>query len=154
MDISACPYDSYLISLGEDGRLYVYAYLRKTLIFEHQFPAHGTCLIWLPHQISKHCDEIILGFDDGCLRVCVLNINDQASRLFLTQTVKAHDKAITKIVVNARNNVLVSGSDDSTIFFFQIELNEFVRLVPIGYLQVPNPVTCLTWHLNVSHKMN
>jgi WD40 repeat protein len=49
--IAPCPWGPYLVSLGEDGRLYLYAYQMKQFIFEHQFPAKGTCLIWLSPKV-------------------------------------------------------------------------------------------------------
>jgi WD40 repeat protein len=62
------------------------------------------------------------------------------------QTTKPHDKSITKMTINPDNTILVTGGDDCTLFFFQILVHDHVELIPIGYIRVPNPVTCLTWH--------
>lgn len=85
-----------------------------------------------------------MGFDDGTLRVSILSITKK--QVIVTQVIKPHDKPITQITINHSNTVLVSGGEDSTIFFFQIRFLNQVELIPIGYIRVPNPVTCLTWH--------
>lgn len=53
MDIAVCPWGHFLASLGFDGRIYVYDYPQKQRIFEHQFPAHGTCMIWITPEVYK-----------------------------------------------------------------------------------------------------
>lgn len=52
-DIAASPWGSYFVTLGTDGRLYMYNYLTKRMIFHYQFPAKGKCLLWLPLNVSK-----------------------------------------------------------------------------------------------------
>jgi WD40 repeat protein len=135
-----------LVSLGEDGRLYLYAYQMKQFIFEHQFPAKGTCLIWLSPKLAPYGDELLMGFDDGTLRLSILSIRSISMGIKVIQTTKPHDKSITKMTINPDNTILVTGGDDCTLFFFQILVHDHVELVPIGYIRVPNPVTCLTWH--------
>ncbi|XP_064214804.1 cilia- and flagella-associated protein 44 isoform X1 [Tribolium castaneum] len=144
--IATSPNGPYLASLGEDGRIYVYAYLEKRLIFNYQYPAKGTCMIWVPPKLAIYGDELLMGFDDGTLRLSILTINEDKKEVRVIQTTKPHDKPITQISINPSNSVLVSGGEDSTIFFFQIKFTIHVELVPIGYIRVPNPVTCLTWH--------
>ncbi|RZC43160.1 thyroid receptor-interacting protein 11 [Asbolus verrucosus] len=150
VDIAVCPWGPFLASLGEDGRLYLYSYLNRKLIFEYQFPARGACMIWLPPKIANSGDEILMGFDDGTLRLCILTIDteNETASLSVIQTTKPHEKVITKISMNRPCKVLVSGSDDATIFFFQVLSVGYVELVPIGYIKVPNAVTCLTWYFN------
>lgn len=42
----------HVATLGKDGRLYIYDYIAKELIFHHQFMAFGVDLIWLPVTVS------------------------------------------------------------------------------------------------------
>lgn len=53
VDIGACPCGPYLASLGIDGRLQLYNYEQKKILFRHTFPAKGSVLIWLPLNVSK-----------------------------------------------------------------------------------------------------
>ena len=51
-DIASCPYGPYLASLGIDGKLQLRNYERRKLLFVHQFPAKGTCMIWMPLEVN------------------------------------------------------------------------------------------------------
>jgi hypothetical protein len=52
MDMAASPVDEYLATLGKDGRLFIYNYVEKTLFLVKRFPAEGSCLLWLPLDVS------------------------------------------------------------------------------------------------------
>lgn len=51
-DIATCPYGTYLATLGKDGYLFIYDYVRKIMVFKHKFPAKGVCMLWLPLKAS------------------------------------------------------------------------------------------------------
>lgn len=50
-------------------------------------------------------------------------------------------------------SLLVTGSDDSTIFVFNIcTTSTYPTLQPIGYIKMPSGITCMTWkpeHVNI-----
>jgi len=52
MDMAASPVDEHLATLGKDGRLFIYNYLEKKLLLVKRFPAEGSCLLWLPLDVS------------------------------------------------------------------------------------------------------
>lgn len=52
VDLATCPYSKYLASLGQDGRLYVYNFIEKKLVFDYEFPAKGVCMIWLSTEVK------------------------------------------------------------------------------------------------------
>lgn len=52
VDVAACPYGPYFASLGVDGRLIFYNYLKRSRIHTHQFKAKGRRMIWLPISVS------------------------------------------------------------------------------------------------------
>ena len=52
MDMAASPVDEHLATLGKDGRLFIYNYLEKKLLLVKRFPADGSCLLWLPLDVS------------------------------------------------------------------------------------------------------
>ncbi|CAG9822879.1 unnamed protein product [Phaedon cochleariae] len=150
VDIATHPSGPYLVSLGKDGRIYVYNYLHKILIFHHEFPAGGRCLIWLESDIIKTADIMIAGFDDGQIRVCcLLNLDSETNiSLTITQIIKPHNKPITSMSINPSAKVLVSSSEDSTIFVFALEVDDEANdyLIPIGFIPTPDIVTCIAWH--------
>lgn len=101
---------------------------------------------------------LVIGFDDGVLRVaqvCNLKKGSQIKRsqeeqkiiIRIIQTIKPHNKPLTCFEINPDQTLLVSGSEDKTIFMFCIRyVHEVFTLVPIGFIPVPSRVTCLTWN--------
>jgi cilia- and flagella-associated protein 44 len=138
----------HVATLGEDGRLYVYDYIEKEMVFNHQFLANGSDLVWLPVSVDPTGSVMILGFTDGVIRVISFNYKVQSLEQFqLVQAVKCHCKPITKISVNPKGSIFVSASEDSTIFVHQlVKDTPLVTLQPIGFIKVPSPVSCINWN--------
>ncbi|KAK4886372.1 hypothetical protein RN001_002643 [Aquatica leii] len=150
MDIAACPWGPYLASLGVDGRIQLYNYRKRELLFRHQFPAKGATLIWLSMKMQPSGDELIMGFDDGCVRVVILTIDEKADK-YSVQTIqitKPHNKPITRSALNEEESLLVTGGEDSTIFIYELrrEKSTYTYLHPIGFIRLPGIVTYLMWH--------
>lgn len=137
----------HVATLGKDGRLYVYDYLDKQLIFHHQFLAAGGDFIWLPAVLDPTGAVMILGFADGVVRVITFKPNLQPGDQFqLIQVVKCHCKPITKVSINPKGSIFVSASEDSTIFIHQLLMkDDLINLQPIGFVKVPSFVTCISW---------
>jgi hypothetical protein len=53
MDMAASPVDEHFATLGKDGRLFIYNYVEKKLLLIKRFPAQGSCLLWLPLNVSN-----------------------------------------------------------------------------------------------------
>lgn len=50
-DIAACPYDQFFVSLGTEGKFFLYNYVTRQRLFMYQFPANGRCMIWVPLEV-------------------------------------------------------------------------------------------------------
>lgn len=46
VDLAVCPFDHYLASLGRDGRIFIYNYINKKMVFDFEFSAKGCCMLW------------------------------------------------------------------------------------------------------------
>lgn len=141
---------SHVATLGRDGQLNVYDYVNKELFFHHQFLAAGCDFVWLPSTLDPTGAVMILGFSDGVVRVITFNHKVQSNERFqLVQVVKCHCQPITKVSINPKGSIFVSASEDSTIFVHQLVKNDgLISLLPIGFIKVPSPVTCITWNPN------
>lgn len=94
-----------------------------------------------------------MGFVDGVIRMVLLTIetNRDCSRnsndAILIQVSKPHSRPITQISIDHTETRMVSGSEDNTIFIYQIEkTNAFIQLNPIGLINVPLIVTNFAWN--------
>lgn len=64
----------------------------------------------------------------------------------LLQATKPHTKSVTVVTINPKNTIVVTGSEDCTIFAYQVaEGKQFIKLIPIGFVPVPGKVTHCTW---------
>lgn len=90
-----------------------------------------------------------MGFDDGNLRSVIITFDDDESGFYFNycQLIKPHCKSITTMKLNPRGSILVTGSEDKTIFIFQTnqDKGKYTKLIPIGLIHVPDVVTCLYW---------
>ncbi|KAK5643475.1 hypothetical protein RI129_007320 [Pyrocoelia pectoralis] len=147
VDIAACPWGCYLASLGSDGRLQLYQYVKKKLVLSHHYPAKGTCMIWL--SLHESSDHMIIGFDDGNLRVVVLTFNGENITATTTQVIKSHTGPITNVEICKNKRKGVSSSDDATIFIYSLEnIENYINLIPIGFVPVAICISYLKWHLH------
>ncbi|KAK5643495.1 hypothetical protein RI129_007340 [Pyrocoelia pectoralis] len=154
MDMAACPWGPYLASLGSDGRIQLYNYETQKLIFRHQYPAKGATLHWLPIEMQPSGDQLIMGFDDGNLRVAVLTIEipNEDVHIKTIQITKPHNRPIVRSELNVRESLLVTAAEDARIFIFSIQSKSkhYSVLAPIGYIPVPGVITWLMWHPSLS----
>ena len=99
-------------------------------------------------KIDPTGSVLIVGFADGIIRVISLQLSDKTMDLFqLIQVTKCHHMPITKLAINPKGTIIVSGSEDKTVFIHQIDnIKPYVTLVPIGFIKVPAPVTCFNWN--------
>jgi len=103
--------------------------------------------------VDKTGTVLVAAFRDGVVRVVVVSLQEMkkdpnSTEEFITiiQTSKPHVKPVTAMSMNDKGTVLVTGSEDSTIFVYQIiESHKYVSLVPIGFVTMPNMVTFLSW---------
>ncbi|KAL0267585.1 UNVERIFIED_CONTAM: hypothetical protein PYX00_009818 [Menopon gallinae] len=152
--VQGSPVSTQFATLGSDGRLHIYDYTLKKLIFKKEFLFGGRCLLWLPLSVEPSGTLMIGGFEDGTIRMVCVNATEFLQKvpapnddyINLVQVSKAHSMAVTIVTVNHAGNVLVTGSEDSTIFIYQVvQGNQFPELVPIGYIPTPGPVSCSCW---------
>ncbi|XP_014209825.1 uveal autoantigen with coiled-coil domains and ankyrin repeats [Copidosoma floridanum] len=146
MDMDAADWGPYAATIGQDGRLHVYDYLEKRLLLAHRFLDPGSCLLWLPCSVEPSGSTLVCAFGTGVLRVVIVDPT-KATTPRLIQVLKPHVKSVTRVSTNPSNTVLVTGSEDMTVFVFRIERQEksYPVLVPIGYLRLPSGVTFVTW---------
>lgn len=103
--------------------------------------------------MHKSGSVLVAGFSDGVVRVVVVSLEGMKTEpsskeefITLIQATKPHSKAITAMSMNDEGNVLVTGSEDCTVFVYQIvQSSRYISLVPIGFVTMPNVVTFLSW---------
>lgn len=169
--LACSPYTAHMVTLGVDGRAHLYDYEGGTLLGFHQFPAGGRDMLWVPREVMSRLNilkgillvdlytpcqvdasavVILAAFEDGVIRMFCVNVAKCSFQLI--QAIKSHSDAVNKILLGIRESVLVSGSDDHTIFVHQIiQRKPYICLSPIALIKMSEAVTALEWnYLKVS----
>ncbi|CAG4986750.1 unnamed protein product [Parnassius apollo] len=161
-----------LITVGEDGALHVYNTQNQVLLARYQFPSAITCLMYPPIDVDPTARIIMVGFADGVMRTLLLHPERflsvtslldvrihsaitihsddsvNADALDLISFLKPHSKSLTQITINNQHTLLVTCSQDTTIFMYQLKSGTPFILQKLGYIETPNNITYMTWKPN------
>ncbi|XP_052861271.1 cilia- and flagella-associated protein 44 [Anopheles cruzii] len=149
--VQTSPVSGHVATLGVDGKLCVYDYHKRELLLTHQFQYSGRTMLWLPVTLDPTGAILVLGFSDGFLRTVAVNLHDghlayPENRVNLIQLLKPHTEAVTALALNASETILVSGSEDGTIFVHRfVRTGPHVTIEPIGLVYTPSAVSSLNW---------
>lgn len=146
--VQTSPVSNHVATLGSDGRLFMYDYTSREMIFDYQFSSSGRAMLWFPFSVDPTGLAMVLGFEDGFIRIATvcLDNSDTECPVKLIQVMKSHSEAITVLAMNVRETILVSGSEDKSIFVHQlIRGNPHVSLEPIGLIYTPSAMSTINW---------
>ncbi|XP_072902159.1 cilia- and flagella-associated protein 44 isoform X2 [Hemitrygon akajei] len=150
MDLSPLTY--LMATTALDHTVRIYDFVRNEELVTVRYRRGGTALTWAPHVCYPEGNIIIVGFDDGVIRILeIYNPQDLArvagqtqvgeAELRLKQAMKPHTAQVTAIAFDRNGEMLATGSKDSTVFFFQ----PGDQYVPVGFINIPGPVVSLQW---------
>lgn len=146
---AASPISPYFITFGEDGRMNLYNYDKKILVFQKQYSHPGCDVIWLSPDVDPTGCVVIIGFGDGVLRQIAIETDDRP-KINLIRALKPHSSGITSITLNESKDVLVTGGKDKTVFIFSIDKpkseQEYVKIFPVGFVTVDFVPSAFNWN--------
>nr|XP_033337675.1 cilia- and flagella-associated protein 44 [Megalopta genalis] len=154
VDMDIADWGPYIATIDESGQLHVYNDIEKKLIVGHRFRDSGSQVVWLPCKVERTGSTIVCAFRSGIIRMITIAIkaavvenNIKGDYTRLIQCIKAHSMPITLMYYNVSCNLLITGSEDATIFVFNMQSTDtYPQIIPIGYVKVPSPATCMTWN--------
>ncbi|XP_036913273.1 cilia- and flagella-associated protein 44 [Sturnira hondurensis] len=155
--LAVSPITYLMATTALDCSVRIYDFASKTPLAHVKFKQGGTALAWVPRLISYTGAQIVVGFEDGVVRILELydpkGLTIFAGRkkfldadLHLNHVFKPHTACITALAFERDGEILATGSIDKTVFFFEVEKD----YKPIGYITTPEPVCQLMWS-GVSH---
>ncbi|XP_058801430.1 cilia- and flagella-associated protein 44 [Phymastichus coffea] len=147
MDMDVADWGPFAATIGADGCMHIYNYHARQLNLAYEFLDAGRCIIWLACSVEPSGSTLICAFDSGVVRMVNVDIDNKL--VTIVQALKPHTASINRMTINSDHSLLVTASEDSSIFAFHIQIDEsHPNLVPIGYVQVPSCVTFMTWKPN------
>ena len=120
----------HFFTTGYDKTVRCYDYSQCKLLFTSRFQARGTVLKVFPKVVDTSSRLILVGFNDGVVRVL---LRTEASFTVL-ESVKPHTDAIVSIDWNSDGYKFATASKDKTIFLFNVEAKG--KLAPIGFVRL------------------
>uniref|UniRef100_A0A1B0C0K6 Uncharacterized protein n=1 Tax=Glossina palpalis gambiensis TaxID=67801 RepID=A0A1B0C0K6_9MUSC len=105
------------------------------LLLQKKFDKAGTDLVWFNGRISLSGMDLVANFEDDVICQIYVDLKAQsAPTIHLTRAIKARTAAVTKMTVNPRNSLLVTGAADRTIFVYNLsERHERLDCVHLHY---------------------
>ncbi|XP_076974479.1 cilia- and flagella-associated protein 44 isoform X2 [Tamandua tetradactyla] len=150
--LAVSPLTYLLATTALDCSVRIYDFGSKTPLAQMKFKQGGTALTWVPRLVNNTGAQIIVGFEDGVVRILelydpkgitvfagrnkILDADIQLKRVF-----KPHTASVTALAYERDGEILATASKDQTVFFFEVEKD----YKPIGYINTPGPVCQLTW---------
>ncbi|XP_074187951.1 cilia- and flagella-associated protein 44 isoform X2 [Rhinolophus sinicus] len=150
--LAVSPLTYLMVTTSLDCSIRIYDFGSRTPLAHVKFKQGGTALAWVPRLVSYTGAQIIVGFEDGVVRILELydpkGLTIFAGRkkfldadLRLQYVIKPHTAHVTALAYDRDGEILATGSKDKTVFFFDVENN----YKPIGYITTPGPVCQLIW---------
>ncbi|XP_021120846.1 cilia- and flagella-associated protein 44 [Heterocephalus glaber] len=150
--LAVSPVTYLMATTALDCSVRIYDFASKTPLVQMKFKQGGTALTWVPRIVNYSGAQIIIGFEDGVVRILELydpkgltlftgrkKILD--ADIYFKQVFKPHNAQVTALAYERDGEILATASKDHTVFFFEVEKN----YKPIGYIKTPGPVCQLIW---------
>ncbi|XP_037691493.1 cilia- and flagella-associated protein 44 isoform X2 [Choloepus didactylus] len=150
--LAVSPLTYIMATTALDGSVRIYDFASKTPLVQMKFKQGGTALTWVHQLVNIMGAEIIVGFEDGVVRILEL-YDPKGTTVFagrkkildadiqLKHVFKPHTAPVTALAYECDGEILATASKDQTVFFFEVEKN----YKPIGYINTPGPVCQLMW---------
>ena len=137
------------LTVGEDGQVKLWDYVRDREFYSHRFVGRGTCADMVPYAEANQGRAFAVGFDNGIVRILLLSQSD----FVILKAFKAHDSSVIRVKYAPDNTMFVTASVDGEIFFFlvsgQDNLQKYEPLcmvkVPSGEEDQPTQINDLRW---------
>ncbi|XP_059133112.1 cilia- and flagella-associated protein 44 isoform X1 [Peromyscus eremicus] len=150
--LAVSPLTYLMATTALDCFVRFYDFASKTPLIQMKFKQGGTSLTWVPRTVSYGGAQIVIGFQDGVVRILELydpkGITLFAGRkkvldaeLHMKYVFKPHTAEVTALAYERDGEILATGSKDNTVFLFEVEKD----YKPIGYFNTPGPVCQLMW---------
>jgi cilia- and flagella-associated protein 44 len=133
-DLAVPPSINGILTLGEDGHVKLWDFVKEKQFYTRRFIGEGTCCDMMPYSEANQGRILATGFDNGIVRVLLIGSHD----FMILKAFKAHDSKVIKVKYSPDNTMLATASEDGDIFFFQIGTDNLQRYDPLCLVQIPS----------------
>lgn len=143
-DVVVSPSQNYSLTIGEDGTIKCWDYVRKVVAYEQAYEGGGTALTHMPHHDANKGRVAAAGFDNGLVRILQMTVDGMQ----ILKAFKAHDDPITIMRYSADMKMFVTGSSKGDVFFFECDgTQDLQRYEPLCTLKLADTrINDATWN--------
>jgi len=128
------------ISLGSDGIIKLWDYVKNVEVYTRRFEEEGLCIDWMPKDGKNQGRVLATGFTGGVVRILLLI----PEKFQLLSAFKALDSDIVKVGYSHDGKHLVAAGADGSLFFFDIlDLQDYQ---PVCLIELKQKVNDLRWN--------
>lgn len=139
------PTHNFAVSIGENGMIKVWDFVRKVVAYQSQFLGEGTCLEGMPPSDANKGRIFAAGFNNGIVRI----ISVSADGIIILKSFKAHDDAIVGCKYSQDLKMFCTASVTGDIFFFNCDgMSDLQLYEPLCTVKLPDKagITDFKWN--------
>ena len=137
--------DHFAATAGCDGTVRCWDYIARRQLYLLAHNHAVTALCWAPVFLDSQCRTLMVGFDNGVVRV----LYRAGTQWLCIQCFKPHDTSVTKVATSPDGKYLATGCAHGVIFLLQTQKLDLgtsqLPYEPIGFVNVGGPVSSLCW---------
>ena len=146
------PVGPYVASAGSDGSVRLHNIDKKKTEYSQSFPQACTCLHWAPAVVDENTTTVVVGFNDGVVRV----VQQLRDCWHLAHVIKPHTKAVTCTRFSPDGKFMASCSPDGLLWFQSVTVDKkkgIESLTPVGFVKCKEPLISLAWSFDSGNLM-
>jgi len=133
-DMAISDFCNMAVTVGEDGNIKVWDYVRQKALFQKKFKGRAECVDLMRRSDANKGRIGVVGYQSGIIRVIVLTDTD----IELGTALKAHDSPVVKVKYAPSQTILVTASRDGELFFFEVNgHNDLAQYDPLCQVRLP-----------------
>ena len=140
--VAMSPIEYLAVTAGLDGKVMLWNISTNTKESQFFFQTPCTFITWIPLGIDESGNSLVIGFDNGALRI--LRVNTQ-SNLQCIYSCRPHSEQLLRIEFSIETSHMISSGKDEIIFIQKINVTgENITLTPIGCVQTKGEANFIT----------
>jgi WD40 repeat protein len=138
--LASSPLDHFAATSGADGTVRCWDYVDKKELFRTKYPCGASCMIWAPPNIDNSAKTIVVGFENGVIRVLLRT----PTAWKMLHVLKPHTARVNDIAYSPDGRYLASAGADNCLFLLKVG-DEGGGYEPVGFYDLGAEINSVYW---------
>jgi WD40 repeat protein len=136
--LASSPLDHFAATSGADGTVRCWDYVDKKELFRTKYPCGASCMIWAPLNIDNSAKTIVVGFNNGVIRVLLRT----PTTWKMLRVMKPHTARVNDIAYSPDGRYLASAGADNCLFLQKVSDEGYE---PVGFYDLGAEINSVYW---------